>query len=93
MGLRDYVASREPESFNAIEFPPTPVPRNISAHRESDMTSSEHCESDMTSSDDPSLNGIPPSLNTKNTEPLVNGSSSHVNDAPTQVTLPVSDPI
>ena len=41
MGLWDYVSSREPGYFIAVEFPSPSVPRNKSAHRDSDMTSSD----------------------------------------------------
>ena len=91
MGLRDYVASREPESFDAVEFPPPSVPRNISAHRESDMTSSD------TTQDDPSLdtvNDSTPSSSTipKNIEPAEINSSSTSDTLPNDDTSPPEKP-
>ena len=106
MGLRDYAASREPESFNAVEFPPLSVPRNISVHRKSDMTSSDvtpdHRESDMTSSDatqdEPSLdrvNDSAPSSSTipKNIEPTEINSSSNSDTLPNDDTSPPEKPV
>ena len=95
MGLRDYVASREPESFNAVEFPPTSVPRTISAHCESDMTSSDatpdHRESDMTSSDatsdEPSLDRVNDSAPSSSTI-LENIKTTETNSSSTSDTLP-----
>ena len=91
MGLRDYVASREPESFDAVEFPPPSVPRNISAHRESDMMSSD------TTQDDPSLdtvNDSTPSSSTipKNIEPVEINSSSTSDTLPNDDTSPPEKP-
>ena len=92
MGLRDYVASREPESFDAVEFPPPSVPRNISAHRESDMTTSD------TTQDEPSLdrvNDSTPSSSTipKNIEPAEINSSSTGDTLPNDDTSPPEKPL
>ena len=77
MGICYYVTQREPTSLTDIEFPPPSVTRNNTDHADSTTTQSNSTVADST----PPLN-----LNKKNTEPLVNGSYSHLNDAPTQVT-------
>ena len=80
MGIRDYVTQREPTSFTDVEFPPSSVTRNNTDHADSTTTQSNSTVADST----PPLN-----LNAKNIEPLVNGSSSNVNDAPTQMPHPL----
>ena len=82
MGLRDYVASREPESLSDVEFAPNSVISDSADNTTSSMTSSSGHTDDS---------AVPPTITKVDTESSESDSSSRVTNSPTMETPPVSD--
>ena len=82
MGLRDYVASREPESLSDVEFAPNSVISDSADNTTSSMTlSSGHTDD----------SAVPPNITKVDTESSESDSISRVTNSPTMETPPVSD--
>ena len=79
MGLRDYVASREPESLSDVEFAPNSVISDSADNTTSSMTlSSGHTDD----------SAVPPNITKVDTESSESDSSSRVTNSPTMETPP-----
>ena len=76
MGLRDYVASREPESLSDVEFAPNSIISDSADNTTSSMTSSRGHTDDS---------AVPPKVDTEFSD---NDLSSRVTDSPTLETPP-----